>query len=216
MKRTVIKNKYSLISLGGIVLISAAFQFLNFRITASNTQTTQSIMTTELEGNYPDRLQQKDKIYLVMFGEAPLVTALQNALTEQMDKAGMGQFELEQGLKPKYPTPILVIKAGKTSPLWTPFFAIGHSSLQAGYATNGDPTFMDALDKTQPYIRNPDTSVALLYIEYEIRDWSFGLISRPGYYQYLAEHLAQELVQALKNLYNIQDQADGNLRNSVE
>ena len=210
------KNKYSWISLGGIVLISAAFQLLNFRITASNTQTTQRIMTTELEGNYPDYLQQKDKICLVIFGEVPLVTALQKALTEKMDKAGMGQFELEQGLKPKYPNPILVIKADKTSPFWTPLFAISHFSLQAGYATNGDPTFMDALDKTQPYIRNPDSSVTFLYTEYEITDRSFGLISRPGYYQYLAEHLAQELVQALKNLYNIQDQADGNLRISVQ
>ena len=210
------KNKYSLISLAGIVLICAAFQFLNFRITASNTQTTQSIMTTELAGNYPNRLEQNDKICLVMFGEVPLATALQKALTEQIDKAGMGQFVLEQGLKPKYPNPILVIKAGKTSLIWTPFFAISNFSLHAGYATNGDPTFMDVLDKTQPYIRNPDSSVSLLYTEYEIMDRSFGLISRPGYYRYLAEHFAQELVQALKNLYNIQDQADENLRDSVQ
>jgi hypothetical protein len=42
---------------GGILLVSAAFLLLNFRVAVSNTQTIQRIMVTELEGNYPDRLQ---------------------------------------------------------------------------------------------------------------------------------------------------------------
>jgi hypothetical protein len=71
---------------------------------------------------------------------------------------------------------------------------------------------MEVLDKTQPHIRNPDPSVVNVYIEYEVSDRSFGLISRLGYHQYLADYLAQEIVQALKNLYNIQDPTGGNLR----
>jgi hypothetical protein len=82
-------------------------------------------------------------------------------------------------------------------------------SVQAGYATDGDTTFMDGLDKTKPYIRNSDPSVVNLYTEYKVNDRSFGLISRPGYHGYLANYLAQEIVQALKNLYNIQDPTGG-------
>jgi hypothetical protein len=199
------KNKRLWILLGGIVLISVAFLLLNFRIAASNTQAIQRIMATELEGNYPDRLQRDDKISMVLVGEGQLDHALQNALTEQIDKAGTGQIELEPERKPKYPNPVLVVTVDKPSLIWTPFFAMSQFSIHAGYATNGDTTFMEVLDKTKPYIRNPDPSVVNLYTEYIVSDHSFGLVSRLGYHQYLADYLAQEIVQALKNLYNIQD-----------
>lgn len=100
--------------------------------------------------------------------------------------------------------------------MWTPFFAMIHFTIQAGYATNGDATFMEALDKTQHHIRNPDPSVINLYTEYEVSDRSLGVISRLGYHQYLANYLAQEIAQALKNLYNIQDLTGGNLGISVQ
>jgi hypothetical protein len=199
-----VKNKRFWILLGAMLLLSLAFLLLSFRVAVSNTQALQMIMVTELEGNYPERLQPDDKINMVLVGEGPLVGALQKALTKEINNVGMGQLELEQELKPKYPNPVLVVNVSGHSPIWTPFFAVSQFSVQAGYATNGDTTFMDALDKTKPYIRNPDPSVVNLYTEYEVNDRSFGLISRPGYHRYLANYLAQEIVQALKNLYNIQ------------
>lgn len=205
------KDKRLWILLGGILLVGAAFLLLNFRVAVGNTQSLQMIMVTELEGNYPDRLQPDDKISMVLNGEGALVRALQKALTEQIDRVGMGQIEWEQQLEPKYPNPVLVVKVGQPGPVWTPFFGVSQFSVQAGYATDGDTTFMDGLDETQPYIRSSDPSVVNLYTEYEVSDWSIGLISRPGYDGYLADYLAQEIVQALKNLYNIQDLTGGEL-----
>jgi hypothetical protein len=193
------------ILLGGIFLISAAFLLLDFRVAASNTQTIQKIITTELEGNYPDPLQRNDKISLVMTGEGPLAGALPKSLTEKIDKAGLGELELAQERETRYPNPVLVVTVDRSSLIWAPFFAISQFSMHAGYATNGDPTFLEVLDKTQPYIRNPDPSVVNLFTEYDGNDRSYGLISRLGYHQNLADYLAQEIVQALKNLYNIQD-----------
>lgn len=203
------KYKRLWILLGGILLVSAAFLLLNFRVAVSNTQSLGMIMVTELEGDYPDRLQSDDTISVVMVGDGPLVRALQKALTEKIDKVGTSQIEWEQELKPNYPNPVLVVKVGRPNPIWTPFFATSQFSIQAGYATNGDTTFMDALDKTQPYIRSSDPSVVNLYTEYEGSDRSFGLISRLGYHRYLADYLAQEIVQSLKNLYNIQGLTGG-------
>ena len=199
------RHKRLWILLGGIVLISAAFLLLNFRVAESNTQAIQKIITTEAQGNYPDRLQRNDKISLALGGEGPLVSALQKALVETIDKAGMGQLELAQEPGPRYPNPVLVVNVERPSLIWTPFYAMSHFNIYAGYATNGDTTFMELLDKTQPYIRNPDPSAVNLYTEYDGNDRSFGLISRLGYHQYLADYLAQEIVNALKNLYNIQD-----------
>ena len=203
------KEKRLWILLGGILLVSAAFLLLNFRVAVGNTQFLQMIMVTELEGNYPDRLQADDKISTVLVGEGPLVRALQKELTAEMNNLGMGQMEWEQELEPKYPNPVLVVKVGQPSLIWTPLFGVSQFSVHAGYTTNGDTTFMDGLDKTQPYIRSSDPSAINLYTKYEISDWSLGLISRPGYDQYLANYLAREIVQALKNLYNIQDPTGG-------
>jgi hypothetical protein len=207
--RKAMKHKRLWILLGASLLVSAAFLLLNFRVAVGNIQSLQRIMVTEMDGNYPERLQSDDKISMVLVGEGPLVRALQKALIGQMDKVGMGQIELEQELKPEYPNPVLVVKLAPPGPIWTPFFARSHFSIQAGYATNGDTTFMDGLDKTQPYIRSSDPSVVNLYSEYEVSDRSLGLISRPGYHRFLADYLAQEIVQALKNLYNIQDPTGG-------
>ena len=203
------KYKRLWILLGGLLLVSAALLLLDFRVAVGDTQSLQMLMVTELEGNYPDRLQSDDKISMVLVGEGALVRALQKALTANIDKVGTSQIEWEQELKSDYPNPVLVVKVGQPGPIWTPFFGVSHFSVQAGYATDGDTTFISALDKTQPYIRSSNPSVVNLYTEYEVSDRSFGLISRPGYDGYLAEYLVQEIVQALKNLYNIQDLTGG-------
>ena len=74
---------------GALLLLSSAFLLLSFRVAVSNIQALHRIMVTELEGNYPERLQPDDKISLVLVGEGPLVRALQKALVEEMDNVGI-------------------------------------------------------------------------------------------------------------------------------
>jgi hypothetical protein len=62
---------------------------------------------------------------------------------------------------------------------------------------------------TQIHIPSSDPSVVDLYNEYEGVDRSFGLISRPGYDAYLADYFAQQIIEAMKGLYNIQDPGGG-------
>lgn len=196
------KNKRLWILLGGILLISAAFLFLDFRVAASNTQNGKLITTTDMEEDMPVPMQRKDKISIVLVGEGPLVHALEQALTEQMDKAGIGESDLVQKLKPVYQNPILVVKVGKPGPIWTPFFAISQFSVHAGYASDGDPIFMEGIEKTHTSIGKKD--VTNMYAEYEVNDRSFGLVSRLGYHRFLADYLAQEIVTVLKDLYHVQ------------
>jgi len=196
------KNKRSWILLGGILLIGAAFLLLDFRVAASNTQTEKLIFTTDMGEDMPVSMQRKDKISVVLVGEGPLVRALQKALTEQMGKAGIGESDLVKKLEPVYQNPVLVVKVGKPSPIWTPFFAMSQISVHAGYASNGDYTFMEGVEKTHTSVGKKD--VANMYAEYEVNDRSFGLVSRPGYHQFLADYLAQEIVTVLKDLYHVQ------------
>jgi len=196
------KNKRLWIMLGGILLISAAFLLLNFRVAASNTQTEKLIFTTDMGEDMPVPMQRRDKISIILVGESPLVSALQNALMEKMDIAGIGEIDLVQELKPMYQNPVLVVKVGKPGPIWTPFFAMSQFSVHAGYASDGDSTFMEGVEKTHTSVGKKD--VSNIYAEYDVNDRSFGLVSRPGYHQFLADYLAQEIVTALKDLYHVQ------------
>lgn len=195
------KNRRLWILLAVIVLISAAFLLINFRVAASNTRTEKLIFNMDMGDNMPVPMQRRDKISIVLVGKGPLVRALQKALTEQMDKAGMGEIELVQELEPVYQNPVLVVKVGKPNPIWTPFFAMSQFSIHAGYASDGDSTFMEGVEETHTSIAKKD--VANMYAEYKVNDRSWGLISRPGYYQFLADYFAQEIVTVMKDLYKV-------------
>jgi len=200
-RKKAVNNKRLWILLGGIVLIGTAFLLLNFRVAASNTQVDKLIFTTDMGDNLPVPMQRRDKINVVLIGEGPLVGALQNSLTKQMDQVGMGEIEPVKELETVDQNPVLVVKVGRPGPIWTPLFAMSRFSVHAGYASNGDSTFMKLAEETHTSVGKAD--VANMYAEFDINDRSWGLISRLGYHEYLADYLAQEIVQILKTLYHI-------------
>ena len=184
----------------GIVLLWAAFWCLNFRIAASNTKSEHNNSTTSIGDGLPDVMQRREKISLVLVGEGPLIGALPKALAIEMNNAGMEDIELVQGIEPKDRQPALLLKVESPSLLWTPFFATGQFTAQAGYSSTGNTTFMG---ETPVTMSNKDGPVLNMYGEYEVSDRSWGLISRPSYYQTLAESLAKEIVSTLKDLYRV-------------
>lgn len=195
-------KKWLWVLLGCIALLGAAFWWLNFRIAASNTQSEKNIYTTGIgiADELPDAMQRREKINLVLVGERPLIDALQKALAAEMKDAGLGDLELVQGIETRYQSPVLVVKIGSPDLLWIPFFATSQFTIQAGYSSSGDTTFMA---KT-PVIMDIRNGPALnMYGEYKVSDRSWGLISRPGYYQALAEYLAGQIVSTLKDLYRV-------------
>jgi hypothetical protein len=194
------KSERLWILLGGVLLISAAFLLLNFRVAISNTEASKLIVT--MGDNTRNPMQLNEKMSILLVGEGPLVRALQKALTEKMDEVGMGEIELVQELEPGYQDPVLVVKVGNPGSIWTPFFAMSEFPIHAGYASNGDTTFMKPIEETHTSIASSNPSIFNMYAEYKVNDRSLGLISRLGYQQYLADYLAQEIVAALKNPHN--------------
>ena len=195
------KNNRNLILLGAMVLVAAAFLLLDFRLAASRTTTEKLVMTTDMGENMPASMRQKEKISLVMVGEGSLVDALQKALIQEIEQAGLGEIWLEQELQSRYQNPVLIVKVGEPGPAWTPFFAMGGFSVHAGYDSSGDTTFMQAVEETHTIVGKPDA--ANMYAEYDVKDTSLGLISRPSYQRYLAELLAREIVTVLKGMYKV-------------
>jgi hypothetical protein len=182
------------IILGGLAILTAAFLLLNFHMAVSNNRVDSSISTTSIGERLPDAMQHREKITIAVAGEGPLVSALQRALILKMRQAGIGNVELAQDFKPVYQNPVLLVTAGDQGVIWTPFFATSQFSIRAGYASNGDTT--------SPLVYDNRNGPALnMSAEFEVNDRSWGILSRPGYYQILAESLAQTIVEATKNLY---------------
>ena len=193
-------KKWRWVLLGGIVLLWAAFWSFNFRLAASNMKSEHSNSTTSMGDGLPDAMQRKEKINLVLVGEGPLRGALPKALAVEMNKAGMGDIELVQGIEPKDRQPALLVQVESPSLLWTPFFATSQITAQARYSSTGEITFMGEGPVT---VDNEHGPVLNMYGEYEVNDRSWGLISRPSYYQTLAEYLAREIVSTLRDLYRV-------------
>jgi hypothetical protein len=193
-------KKWLWVLLGGIVLLWAAFWYLNFRIAASNTKSEHNSSTTSMGDGLPNAMQRREKINILVVGEGPLIAALQKALAIEITNAEIADLELVQGIEPRYPGPVLVVNAGSPDLLWTPFFATSQFTIQAGYSSIGDTPLL----KEAPVTMSNQNGAALnMYGEYKVIDRSWGLISRPSYYQTLAEYLAREIVSTLKDLYRV-------------
>ena len=188
------------ILLGCIVLLTAAFLGLNFRIAFSNTKSEKNITKASIGDGLPYAMERREKIKLALIGEGPLIAALQKALAVEMEQSGLVDIEPVQRMEPKYESPVLIIKVGKPGLLWLPLFATSRFTIQTGYSSIGDTTFMG---KTPIAMDNKDGPALNMYGEYKVNDRSWGLISRLGYHQLLADYLAREIVATLKDLYGV-------------
>jgi hypothetical protein len=193
-------KKWLWVLLGGIAFLWAAFWGLNFRIAASSAQSEKSITTTGIGEGLPDVMQRSEKINLVVIGEDPLIALLQESLVMAMKHAGIPGLQLVQSIEQKYPSPVLVIRVGSPDLLWTPFFATSQFTIQLGYSSSGYTAFIEEAPST---IDNKAGPALNMYGEFRIADRSWGLISRPGYYHFLADHLASQIVSTLKDLYRV-------------
>lgn len=192
------RNKRFWMVLGGMVLLSAAFLFLNFHAAVSDSRSEKNGNTVGMGEGLPVVMQHRAPISIAMDGEGPLVPALQQALAGRINNAGLGAVALVPGLERQYPNPVLVVKVTKPNLFWTPFWATSQVSIQAGYSSTGDTTFMGQSPTT---VDNTNGPVLVMHSEYQVSDHSWGLISRPGYDQILADFIAQQIVITLKELY---------------
>lgn len=194
------KTRWLWILLGGVVVLGAAFLLLNFHAAVSNTQSVKNSFTSSIGDGMPYAMQRRDKISIALIGESLLASALQKALAAEMQYAGIGDIELVQGLAPAYPNPVLVVKVVNPGLVWTPVLATSQFSIQVSYASNGDTSFIGEKPNTMD---NKNGPALQMYGEFKVTDRSWGLISRPGYHQILADYLAKQIAAALKDVYKV-------------
>lgn len=191
-------NRKNLMILAGVAVLSAAFLLLNFRLAYSGTGAETMATTMSSGDQMPDDMQQRQKITLYVQGEGPLAGALRDTLEVKLREAGLGEVEVVQAIDADYPNPVLVVDTGKPSVFWTPIFGTSSVFVEAWYASNGDTTMIDA---ESVGFDSADGPGMITNTNYQITDNSFGILSRPGYYQVLADWLANSIIEGLRKIY---------------
>ena len=196
--RTPLKKRRVWFLLGGIVALATAFWLLEFRGAQSNIRAERNVSTVSMGTQMPYAVQRRAKITIAVIGEGPLASAMQKALRVEVHNAKIGDVEVVRELERAYPNPVLVVRLGKQSLFWTPFFANSSVGIQAGFASSGETGL---LMETPVTVDNKNGPVLILSGEYRFTDCSWGLISRPGYHRFLAEYAARQIVASLQDLY---------------
>ncbi len=92
--------------------------------------------------------------------------------------------------------PLLLVKVTGQEYFWTPFYAHAAYKVDVGYASNGDLSFWG---NDPPHFFNRTDQPALqLKGNYAIADKSWGILSAPGYNDYLASQIAEMVMSSLR------------------
>ena len=192
------KNRKIMIILAGLAVLSAAFLMFNFRAAFNDTKAQSNWVSASSGDGLPEVMQQRAKVTLLVTGEGPLVAILERSLTAEIRKAGLGEVELVDTLDTQYPNPVLRVDVGRPGVFWTPFFGSSQFAVTAGFVSNGLPATIGA----KPVVFDSTDGPAVnMSAEYQVSDRSWGILSRPGYYQVLADSIARGIVEALSKLY---------------
>jgi hypothetical protein len=127
-----------------------------------------------------------------------LGAALHQALTKQLSgQVFTGQIVPVDGTSDKADYPLLFVSVDQQNITWTPVYAKADLKVSIYYSTDGDVSFRHSqppefkMTTNQPTLKMDGT--------YSFSDVSWGLISNPGYINYLAGEIAKAISANIQN-----------------
>ncbi len=179
-----------------IILIVATFSFVNFRVMSSNL-THNSSMVSSTGSTESVQPFQPAKTGLYVYGENRLAPALQKQLSLQLDgDTQFGEIESLSSIENKVDYPILLVEIAQKDIFWSPILARAALDVSVAYASDGDVSFR--LAQPVEFKHTGDQSTLYQSGQYTFSDKSRGIISGPGYFDYLAREIANAIVKDLK------------------
>ncbi len=178
--------------LSGSALILANFSAMNSNI-AQNSTVASSTGAPETE-----LVRSPDKTGLFVAGGSKLSAALQQALTQKLTgQVVTGEIVPVDGTSDKADYPLLFVSIDEQNITWTPVYAKAALKVSIFYATDGDVSFRHS---QPPGFKSTSNQPALkMNGTYSFADASWGLISSPGYVNYLAGEIAKAITTNIQN-----------------
>jgi hypothetical protein len=98
-------------------------------------------------------------------------------------------------------TPLMTIEVKRQKVFWTPIYATSELEIKVSYASNGNVSFRHS---DPPQFKFTDgTSGVMISGTYTFADVSKGIVSWPGYHNYIAAQIAKTISESVqKQLQN--------------
>ena len=175
-----------------LVVLGAAFWFLDLRAASSETQAHSQWSTISLGQGEPTSAANGVTLYLAVSGgmSEDLAAGLARSL---QSSPGVGRIDQVASLPDQAHRPSLVVEVTGTEGVWTPVYARRTLAVHASYASNGDLSWRGG-----PIVAsNQDGPAILLDGRVELIDVTRGLVSRRAYERYLGEQVGGEVGKML-------------------
>ncbi len=178
--------------LSGSALILANFSAMKSNIGQNST------VASSTGGDEAAYARSPDKTGLYVDGGSKLSAALQQALAQKLNgQVATGEIVPVDGTSDKADFPLLFVTIDQENITWTPVYARADLKVSIFYATDGDISFRHSQPpefkwtSSQPTLKMDGT--------YSFTDTSWGLISSPGYVNYLAGEIARAIATNIQN-----------------
>jgi len=189
------------IVLGWIILgmagLGVLFFLVSFRIISS-----QSAVNSEV-GAYHQNTEASPVAFsqlatqLVVEGDDPLIRAIRVEITRlAKSEKTLGQVNLALATDEAAQSPLLVVTLKQQSGFWTPVYSRTTLQIEAAYASNGDVSFRE--NEPTQFHSAGDQPVRQYEGHYHLTDSSWGVMSLPGYRDYLAHQVAVTLLTSMQ------------------
>ncbi len=185
------KTLWILLGASGLLLL-VLFTFTlvaNFHMARSETQAS----ATTASSRWPqEAVAPSQPVHFVVEGNGPLAEALTAALEREVPNANAASETAETNL---------IVQIDKAQINWTPVSGRAEIEVTAAFSSNEDFSFIEQRPFYFQYNNGDDQGAGYIVqsaSEVRLTDRSNGLLSRPGYTQFLAEKIAAEINKALQ------------------
>ncbi len=181
-----------------IVALVASFGSVSFRAAYSRTGRN-STMVTSTVGARPDQVTNPAGITgLHVAGEELFRRSLQAELIHRLQPLpGFGQIQPISDPVDQAEFPYLFVEISRKGVIWTPVYGQAEFEIKIAYASNGDVSFRH---NDPPAFHNEDQASSIKHSgQYQFTDVSWGVMSLPGYYDYLSDQVATAILANLQD-----------------
>ena len=173
-------------------LFVGAFLLLNFRLMQSQ-MLSDSTIASYHTGSPDEKVTiVSDVTGLYVDPSIRFAQSLQDEIKSRLEnQPQVGEVTAVNLPMDKADIPLLFVEVNQQKKLWTPFYANSAYEVIVYYASNGDISFRHS----QPvhFESNSDQQAISYRASYALVDRSFGLISSPGYQDYLVHQIADRV-----------------------
>ena len=190
-------KKYGIgITLLVIGLVVASLFLMSYHATSSQTTQNGSVASSSGGSIVSQNRILPDVTNVVVAGSSRLDSSLKTALTNLLPGVtGLGEVKFVDPSNIPANAPLLYVQVKEQNVRWSPVYSTAALQVAVSYAANGDVSFKN--DEPTHF----QAGSFQFKGTYKLDDVSWGLMSLPGYQDYLAQNAAETILKSVQDQF---------------